>query len=197
MKQSYLFIYILAISIAFSSCKTLMSYTNILTCDFKMKSLSNTQLAGIDIQSINSYSELGFIQLGTLTKAYLNGNIPLEFQLNVEGKNPNPTVASMAKFDWILSIDDIQMATGTNSQEYNIPPNDGTQIIPLKISINLLDILNDQTKNALLNFGFNLTDNSNKPTRVGLKIKPTIYLNGIPITYPGYIELGTEYGSAY
>ena len=197
MKQSNLFIFILAISIALSSCKTLMSYTNILNCDFKMKSLTNTQLGGIDIQNIKNYSELGFIQLGTLTKAYLSGSINLEFQLDLECKNPNPSEASMAKFDWIISIDDIQMATGTNSQEYKIPPNDGTQIIPLNISINLLDILNDQTKNALLNFGLNLADNSNKPSRVGLKIKPTIYLNGIPITYPGYIDLGTEYGGTH
>ena len=177
-----------------ASCKTLMSYTNILKCDFRMKTLTNTQLVGIDVQNIKSISDLNFSQAGKLTTAYLSGNIPLTFKLNIEGKNPNANEATMAKFDWILLIDDKQMLTGTNQQEYRLPPNDGTTIIPLNISINLLEVLNDETKNSLLNFGHNLADAGNKPTRVGLKIKPTINLGNIPISYPGYIEIGTEFG---
>jgi len=188
---------ILFISVfAASACKTLMSYTNILKCDFRMKSMTNTQVAGVNVQSIKSFSDLNFVQAGKLTTAYLSGNVPLTFQLNVEGRNPNPSEATMARFDWILLIDDKQMVSGTNQQEYHLPANDGTQIIPLNISINLLEVLNDETKNSLLNFGFNLADAGNKPTRVGLKIKPTIYLNSIPITYPGFIDIGTEFGSA-
>ena len=171
-----------------------MSYTNILNCDFRMESLTDTKLAGIRIQNIKSFSDLNLLQVGNLSAAYLSGNVPIEFRLNLEGKNPNPAEAVMAKFDWILLIDDIQMATGTNEKEYNIPANDGTQIIPLHISINLLDILTNETKNSLLNFGFNLADAGSKPTRVDLKIKPTIYLNSIPISYPGYLDLGTEFG---
>ena len=55
--------------------------------------------------------------------------------------------------------------------------------------------VNNESKDALLNFGFNLADAGNKPTRVGLKLKPTINVGGIPITYPGYIDLGTEFGA--
>ena len=192
MKYAHLFF--LVLFFASTSCKTLMSYTNILKCDFRMKSMTNTKLAGMEIQNIKGLSDLNFIQAGNLTRAYLTGNMPLEFQLNIEGKNPNPAEAALARFDWILLIDDIQMATGTNEREYHIPANDGTQIIPLSISVNLLDLLTNESKNSLLNFGFNLADAGNKPTRVDLKIKPTIYLNSIPISYPGYIDLGTEFG---
>ena len=178
----------------FTSCKTLMSYVNVVKCDFRMKTVTDTQLANIDVQNIRSFSDLNFFQVGNLTKAYLSGNVPLEFLLNIESKNPNTAAATMASFDWILLIDDIQMVSGTNEQEYQIPPNGGTQVIPLKISVNLLEILNNETKDALLNFGFNLADASNKPTRIGLKLKPTINVSGIPITYPGYIDLGTEFG---
>ncbi len=171
-----------------------MSYVNVVKCDFRMKTVTDTQLANIDVQNIRSFSDLNFFQVGNLTKAYLSGNVPLEFLLNIESKNPNTASATMASFDWILLIDDIQMVSGTNEQEYQIPANGGTQVIPLKISVNLLEVLNNETKDALLNFGFNLADAGNKPTRVGLKLKPTINVGGIPITYPGYIELGTEFG---
>jgi len=160
-----------------------------------MESVTDTRLAGLDIQKINSFSDLNLFQVGNLTKAYLSRNVPLEFLLNIEGKNPNAAEATMASFDWILFIDNIQMVSGTNDQEYHISANGGIQIIPLKISVNLLDILNNETKDTLLNFGFNLADAGNKPTRVDLKIKPTINVSGIPITYPGYIDLGTEFGS--
>jgi hypothetical protein len=161
-----------------------------------MKSVTDTKLAGVNIHGIKNYTDLNFAQIGKLTAAYLSGNVPLSFNLNLEAKNPNPAEAVLAKFDWILLIDDIQTATGTNNQEYQIPGNAGTQIIPVSISVNLLDLLTDETKNSILNFGFNLADSGNKPTRIGFKIKPTINLNNIPITYPGYIELGTEFGSA-
>lgn len=177
-----------------ASCKTLMTYTNVLKCDFRMKSLTDTKLAGISIQNLKGFSDLSFMKAGSLTKAYLAGNVPLNFQLNIEGKNPNATAAKMARFDWILLIDDVQMVTGTNNQEYNLASNGGTELIPLNISLNLLEVLNNETKNTLLNFAFNLADAGNKPTRVDLKIKPTIYVNSIPITYPGYIDLGTEFG---
>lgn len=171
-----------------------MTYTNVLKCDFRMKTLTNTKLAGISIQNLKSFSDLNFLNAGSLTKAYLSGNVPLNFQLNIEGKNPNSTVAKIAKFDWILLIDNVQMVSGTNQQEYQIPANGGTQLIPLNISVNLLEVINNESKSALLNFAFNLADAGNKPTRVDLKIKPTIYVGSIPITYPGYIDLGTEFG---
>lgn len=160
-----------------------------------MKSITNTSLAGVNIQNVKSFSDLNFMQAGKLTTAYLSGNIPLNFQLMIEGNNPNPTAATMAQFDWILLIDDIQMVTGTNEKEYVLPA-DGTQAIPLNISMNLLDVVNNESKNSLLNFAFNLADAGNQPTRVSLKIKPTIYVSSIPITYPGFLDVGTEFGSA-
>lgn len=194
MKKQTIIIFFALLLIGGSSCKTLMSYTNILKCDFRMQSLKNPTLAGIDVQRIKSFSDLNLMQAGKITTAYIGGNVPLAFQLNIEGKNPNPSEARMAQFDWILKIDDIQMATGTNQSEYTIPANSGTQLIPLYISVNLLDVLNNETKNTLFNFGLNLADASDKPTRVSVQIKPTVYVSGIPITYPGYINLGTEFG---
>lgn len=181
--------------VALGSCKTLMSYTNILRCDFRMESLKNPRVAGIDVNSIKKFSDLSFMQAGKITTAYLGGNIPLEFTLNMEAKNPNTTEARMAQFDWIVKIDEVQIASGTNQSEYVIPANEGKQTIPLRISVNLLDVINKDSKDALVNFGLNLADASDKPTRVSLQIRPTVYVSSIPVTYPGYIDLGTEFGN--
>jgi LEA14-like dessication related protein len=179
--------------LALGSCKTLMSYTNILKCDFRMESLKNPTVAGVHVHEITSSSQLSFLQAGKITTAFLSGNVPLEFMLNLEAKNPNTTEAKMAQFDWIAKIDDVQIATGTNQAEYVIPASDGTKIIPLKISVNLLDIINDESKDALINFGLNLADASDKPTRVSVQIRPTVNVGSVPVSYPGYITLGTEF----
>jgi LEA14-like dessication related protein len=158
-----------------------------------MESLKNPAVAGINVSNIKSFSDFSFLQAGKITTAYLGGNIPLDFTLNIEAKNPNTTVARMAQFDWIVNIDDIQIATGTNHSEYVIPGNDGKTLIPLKISVNLLDVINKDSKDALVNFGLNLADASDKPSRVSLQIKPTVYVGSMPVTYPGFIDLGTEF----
>ena len=185
---------LIAISIlALGSCKTLMSYTNILKCDFRMESLKNPTVADIHVNSIKSFSDLSFIQAGKITTAFIGGNVPLEFTLNLEAKNPNTTEARMAQFDWIAKIDDVQIATGTNQREYVIPANEGTTIMPLKISVNLLEVINNESKDALINFGLNLADASDKPTRVSVQIRPTVYVGSVAVSYPGYIDLGTEF----
>lgn len=175
------------------SCKALMSYTNILKCDFRMESLKNPTLAGIDVNSVKSFSDLSFLQAGKITTAYLGGNIPLVFILNMEAKNPNTSEARMAQFDWIVKIDEVQIASGTNQSEYVVPANEGREIIPLRISVNLLDVINKESKDTLINFGLNLADASNVPTRVSLQIRPTVNVGNVPVTYPGYINLGTEF----
>lgn len=194
MKYSRITLLVLSFAIISVSCKTLMSYVNVVKCDFRMESLKNPRVAGIDVSRIKSFSDLSFMQAGKITTSYLSGNIPLDFTINLEAKNPNTAEARMAQFDWILKIDDVQITTGTNQKEYTIPANDGSVIMPLKISVNLLDVLTNEAKDALLNFGLNLADASGKPTRVGMQIKPTINVSGVPITYPGYIDLGTEFG---
>jgi hypothetical protein len=87
------------------------------------------------------------------------------------------------------------MVSGTNNSQYTIPGS-GVTTIPLSISLNLMEILKGKSKDALLNFGLNLADAGNKPTRVQIKLKPTVYLSEtIPLSYPGYITLGTEFGN--
>ena len=184
----------LAFILFLHSCASVMQMANIVNCDFRMKSVNQTKLAGISIENKSSIKSLGFADIGKLTSAYLNKNVPLTFQLNIEAKNPNSQPASLSKFDWILTIDDIEMTRGTNSNQVNIPGNNGISMIPMQISINLFEALRDESKDALLNFAFNLADASDKPTRIGLKLKPTIYLGQIPITYPDYINVGTEFG---
>jgi len=168
---------------------------NLTQCQFKIQSVDNIRLAGINVQNIKSKNELGLMDVQRLMTAVATGSFPLTFTLNMGAKNPNTSPAGMNAMEWILFIDNIQMVSGRVSQAVTIPANQGSAVIPLSINLDLKKILKGKTADAILNFGLNLAGSGNKPTRFMMKIKPTIMIGQYPLTYPDYISVGTEFTS--
>ena len=165
-------------------------------CEFKLKSVDQLRLAGVNIQQVKKLSDLNMMDAAKITTAALSGgSLPLNFTLNVEARNPNATTAGMTRLDWILFIDDIQMVSGVNEQRVQIPGNGGTGILPLTIGIDLKQALKGKSGDAIANFGLNLAGAGNKPTRITLKAKPTIMVGSQTIAYPGYLTIQNEFTS--
>lgn len=186
----------LAILLSLSSCDVLQQASqmaNLSKCEFRLQSVNQLTLAGINVQNIHKVSELSLLDAGKLTTAVASGNFPLDFTLNVEAKNPNTAAAGITKMDWILYIDGIEMTKGIINQQVTIPANNGIAVIPVKMSIDLKQALSGKSLDAILNFGLNLAGTGNKPTRFTMKLQPTINVASFPITYPGYITIGTEF----
>ena len=194
MKKKLFIGILVATVLSIQSCDILQQMVTFTKCEFKMNSLTDTRLVGVDIQNKHSFSDLSFMDAANATKTFLSGELPLSFNLNIATKNPNASTAAMQKMEWIVYIDDIKMTTGIVDQPISIPPGE-TRNLPITVKLDLKKILNNKTKSALLNFGFNLADAGNYPTRVRLDIKPTIDVAGIPIEYPGYFSLKKEFGS--
>ena len=194
MKTKLMLMILLAGMLWTQSCDVLQQMVTFTKCEFKMNSLTDTKLAGVNIQKVSSFSDLSFMDAANITKTLLGGELPLTFNLNIAAKNPNSATAAMQKMNWILYIDDNEITQGILDQPVNIPPGQ-TVNIPLAIKLDLKKLFNDKTKNSLLNFAFNLADAGDYPTRVKLAIKPTIDIAGIPIEYPGYFNLKKEFGA--
>lgn len=187
-----------AITLILSSCdvvKQIEQMGMLAKCDFRLKTVENTNLAGVNIQRVQKLGDLNFIDAARISAAMTGKELPLTFTLNVEARNPNASPASMQRIDWILLIDDIEMANGTNTQQVMIPANQGTIIIPLQISSDLKKSLTGKSGNAILNFAFNLAGAGNTPSRISLKAKPTILIGSFPLAYPGYITVTQEFSS--
>ncbi len=180
-----------------SSCDVLQQVSqmsNLVKCDFRLASVQQLNLAGINVQNIKSMSDLNLMDAGKLTKAVISQQFPLDFTLNIEAKNPNPSNAGITKLDWVLLIDDIEMTRGIIDKQVTIPANNGTAIIPMHMNVDLKKALSGKSANAIINFGLNLAGSGNKPTRFTLQLKPTIDVGGFPMTYPGYLNVKTEFG---
>jgi hypothetical protein len=184
----------LIIAVFFQSCDILKQMITFAKCEFKMNSLTEAAVANVQVQNKKSFSDLSLLDAASLTKSLISGKLPLTFNLNIEVNNPNTSPASMQKMEWKVFLDDIEMAAGVMDQKLAIQPG-ASQVIPLKIAVDLKQVFNKETKDALLNLGFNLADAGGYPTRVRLDIKPTIYIGSFPLAYPGYFSLKKEFGS--
>lgn len=195
MKKIALFSLVLSLVFA-TSCDVLKQVSEMATlsrCEFRLESVNNLNLAGVNVQNVKKISDLNLTDYARLGAAVATQQFPLDFTLNLQGKNPNAGVASMVKVDWILQIDGIEMNRGSLNDHLSIPANNGTAILPINFHFDLKQVLSGKSADAILNFGLNLAGAGNKPTRFTLQMKPTITVGGFPITYPGYINVNTEF----
>jgi hypothetical protein len=179
-----------------ASCAQVKQLTNLLNCDFRVSSVDNINMAGIDVQKIKSFTDLKFTDGAKLLAAVAQGTLPLNLTVNIEAKNPNIQMAALNKLDWILLIDDVEMANGSTTKRVEVPPNNGTGIFPIQVTSDLAKVLSGQSAKSIVNFGLNLAGYGSRPTRIAVKAKPTILIGGAAIMYPGYITIKSEYGGS-
>lgn len=198
MHTKFQVLVLLSVSIIFTSCDVVNQVSklnNLAKCDFRIESVQQLRLAGINVQNVQTMSDLSLFDAAKLANAAASNKFPLDFTLNIEARNPNSSAAGMTRIEWILLIDDLEMTRGILDEQVTIPPNNGTAIIPVQIHVDLEKALSGKNTDAIINFGLNLAGAGNKPSRITLQMKPTINVGGFPISYPGYLNVKTEFGS--
>lgn len=186
---------LILVSSLLNSCSFLKEISTLGKCEFRMTTLEYPDLVGVDISQIHNFSDLNFIDMGIISASILKGELPLSFTLNVEARNPNPATAALNSLEYIAFIDDVEVASGEMNQRIEIPANGGIAIIPLRLQTDLIEILKKDSRQTLVNFGLNLADAGNRPTRVSIKVKPTILVGAMEINYPGYFTLKYDFAS--
>jgi len=187
------FTVIIFTGLVLNSCAYLKELSALADCDFRMSTLEDPLLAGVDISSISSIEALSIEQTGKIAKNILLGDLPLSFILNIEVKNPNPVNASLNRMEYIVFIDELQAAAGAVEERIEIAAFGGISTIPVRVETNLMELLKKESRNTLINFGLNLADASNRPTRVSIKVKPYIRVGTKDLEYPGYITVKKEF----
>jgi hypothetical protein len=192
MKTTHVFLLLFAVTVL-SACTALQQLAALSKCQFKIDSIKNTSLAGVKIQGLRNFQSLSVTDAARATTSLLSGKLPLDFTMNVAVKNPNTMTAAMTRMDWEALIDDSKLLGGTVTDRVEVPGNGGTATLPLNISVNLKQIFNTLTRDQLLSLPFGLADAQDKPTRVALRMKPTIEVATRPLTYPGWFTVKRDF----
>ena len=186
---------VLLIAISENSCNFLKEISTLGKCEFRVTTLVDPEIAGVDVSQIRSFTDLNFVDMGIISASMLKGDLPLSFTLNVEARNPNPATAALNGLEYLAFIDDVEVARGNLDRRIEIPANGGVTTIPLRLNTDLIDILKKDSRQAMVNFGLNLADAGNRPTRVSIKVKPTILVGAMEINYPGYFTVKHDFTS--
>jgi len=165
---------------------------NMVNCKYEFNSVSNLSLAGIDFS--RGLSVLQIPQAMTILSGQAK-TIPLNFTVNMDVTNPNQSAALLNGLDYILSIDNVQFTTGSVSQSLNIPAGN-TNNLPLTIGLDLMTLMQNESKDAVLNIAKNFLGMGDAKTNVSLQIRPTFLIGNHEIPSPVYIPVNFAFGGS-
>lgn len=186
---------LLLVLTSLSGCSILSELTALSRCEFSFHSAQNPVVAGVDVMRIQTYSDLTFLDGQRLASNILQKRLPFGITANVEVKNPGITTAALNHIEWIAFIDDIQISTGKIDQRIEIPGSGGTAMVPIRIETDLFEYLQGDNPKTMLNFALNLVDAGGQPTRLSLKIKPSVNVGTTMVPYPDYFTISKEFSS--
>jgi len=182
---------ILFVALGLSSCEVLNQVAQMATfanCKFNFNSVDHIQMLGVNLSKGMSKSDLNATQLLSLANALMNKRLPVTFNVNVDVNNPNAIAASMAKMDYIVSLNGKEVISTTMNQSVSVGPNSNS-VVSIPITTDLFQLFSGESADAIVNLAFKLAGASSQPVNVGLKVKPYISINGQQLAYPDFITM--------
>ena len=182
---------ILFVALGLSSCEVLnqvAQMANFANCKFNFNSVDHIQMLGVNLSKGMSKNDLNATQLLSLANALMNKKLPVTFNVNVDVNNPNAIAASMAKMDYIVSLNGKEVISTTMNQSVSVGPNSNS-VVSIPITTDLFQLFSGESADAIVNLAFKLAGASSQPVNVGLKVKPYISINGQQLAYPDYITM--------
>lgn len=170
--------------------QSLKSTYNMVNCEYNYKSISGLTVSGINVSnglSLTAIPKITSILTGSAS------SIPLNFNLNLDIKNPNQSAAMLQGLQYILSIDGIQFTTGSINQSLNIAAGQ-TQTLPLSIGVDLASLMKSNSKDAVVDIAKNFLGMGSKKSEVSLQLKPSFNVGGTSIASPIYIPVSFSFG---
>lgn len=189
---------IVILSLILSSCsilEELISIAALTKCEYSFHSAQDPVLSDIDVMRVQSFTDLTLMDGLMVVKNIKDKRLPFGITANVEVKNPGTTMAAVNFIDWIAFIDDVQITTGRVNNRIEIAANGGTAVVPIRIETDLFEYLEGDNPRTMLNFGLNLMDVGGQPTRLSLKIKPSIKVGTTTIASPEYFTIEKVFSS--
>ena len=182
---------VLFIAVGLSSCEVLnqlAQMANFANCTFDLNSVNNIEMLGINLSKGMSKSDLNVTQLLNLTNAIMKKQLPVTFNVNLNVKNPNSIAASMAKMDYIVSLNGKEVISTTMNKAINVPAN-SSNTVTIPITTDLFQLFSGESADAIVNLAFKLAGASSDPVNLGLKVKPYISINNQQLAYPDFISM--------
>ena len=182
---------ILFVTAGLASCDVLTQVAqmaNFANCTFDLNSVNHIEMLGINLSKGMSRENLNISQGLALVNAISNRSLPVTFNVNLDVSNPNSIAASMAKMDYILTLNGKQVVSTTMNNSVNVPAKSNS-MVTIPVATDLFQLFSGESADAIVNLAFKLAGASSNPVNVGLQVKPYITVGNQQLAYPNYITL--------
>ena len=176
-----------------NGCSVFSELTAFKKCEFRLYSIQDPAVCGIDMSDRRSPSDFTFLDAQLIGANLLRGTLPFDITINMEVKNPGTSTAAVNSIEWVAYIDELEVASGLVERRIEVPPSGGLAILPVKIHADLIDYMEGNNPKTMMNFALNLVGNSDQPSNLSMKIKPSLLVGGKTIQYPGFFTVTHEF----
>ena len=206
-KRARIAVAVLALTgvLALSSCAALdqmaSALANLQRLKFKLSGVRDFRLMGIDLGGKARITDFNALDAVKLVQSYQSRRLPVDFVVDVLAVNPNDgtggtrqTTSTLTGLECRLLIDGQPTVVGNIDQPIEIQGTGQESVIPLRLSLDLLEFFAGKQYDDILNLALAIGGKNRTPARIALDAQPTVSTPVGPITYPGRITIvNTEF----
>lgn len=186
-----------ALPLLFSQCsvnKQLAQAKALGDCRYSIASADSVYLAGTDIRQFRKIEDINPARFPRLAAGLLTRNVPLDARINLDITNPTNKLAGINQLEYRILLAGQELFNGFLNQRIEVPAGGGRTRVSVRINANAYQLFTDpKTRDAFTQLVQNLSGNADtKPSKLTIKIKPTLALGNKAINYPGYITVDQE-----
>ncbi|MCX6218029.1 hypothetical protein [Spirosoma sp.] len=192
-----IFCLLLALPLLFSQCSSnsqLSQAKALGNCRYTLASADSIYLAGIDVRQLRKLEDLNPARFPRLAAGLLTRNVPLDARINLDITNPTNKMAGINQLEYRVLLAGQELFNGFLNQRIEVQPGGGKTRVPVRLNTNAYQLLTDsKTRDAFTQLVQNLSGASgSQPSKLTIKIKPTLDLLGKQVNYPGYITIDQD-----
>ncbi|GAB3499266.1 hypothetical protein GCM10027341_22220 [Spirosoma knui] len=196
MKKGLIFM-LVAMPFLFSRCSVnqqLSQAKALGDCRYTIASADSVFLAGTDIREFRKIEDLNPARYPRIAAGLLTRNVPLDARINLDITNPTNKLAGINQLEYKVILAGQELFNGFLNQRIEVQPGGGRTRVPVRLSANAFQLLTDpKTRDAFSQLVQNLSGAANtKPSKLTIRIKPTLALGNKAVNYPGYITIDQE-----
>ena len=178
------------------SCSVYETFVNLSRLQFKLGTVNNFNLNGINLSNKNKLNDLNLQDILNISSMFSSGKFPVSFTLNVDAKNPNDgtggfkaTDATIQSFPWRLMIDNKVTVSGNIDKPVSVPGTGDVAEIPIVIQLDLAEFFKDEGYESLINLALTLGGKNGSTSSLTLYADPVVNTVIGNISYPGELKI--------
>lgn len=175
--------------LSMAACATLQQVMALRDVDFAFDRVANVRLAGVDLDRVRSFSDVGLADAARLTAAVADRDLPLSLNVHLNATNPedNTVDARLVRMDWTLLIEGREALSGVFDDEVILPPGEPRDV-PFPVTLNLVEFV-DGSARDLFDMALSLAGVGGEPAELAIRASPVVQTVLGPIRYPSPLVL--------